>query len=368
MRTAALCMAALAAVGCGGGGEHAVTLTLYCAAGVKPPVEQAAKQYADEYGVQIYLQYGGSGTLLSNLQIAQKGDLYLAADESYLKLAAEKGLAAEAMPIARLSPVIAVPKGNPKGVRSLDDLERSDLRAALANPEAAAIGRLMRDGLKESGRWERLQKAAAAMFPTVTEIANALRIGSADAGVIWDATANQYPQLETIADPALEPLGNRISIGVLSFSERPTEALRFARYLSARGKGLPLFTQHGYAAVEGDIWAEEPHLRIYCEPALRLMVEEGVRAFEKREGVSVLFEEAADGAPSDQDAMDAYISHDPAHLRAGGPQPLAENDETQIQCAVNGQANYPRLTKRMIQSLRAALESRGYKWRFEQNG
>lgn len=366
MRTAALCMAALAAVGCGGGGgEHAVTLTLYCAAGVKPPVEQAANQYADEYGVQIYLQYGGSGTLLSALQIAQKGDLYLAADESYLEIAAEKGLAAEAVPLARLSPVIAVPKGNPKGVRSLDDLARSDLRAALANPEAAAIGRLMRDGLKESGRWERLQKAATAMFPTVTEIANALRIGSADAGVIWDATANQYPQLETIADPALEPLGNRISIGVLSFSERPTEALRFARYLSARGKGLPLFTQHGYAAVEGDLWAEEPHLRIYCEQELRLMVEEGVRAFEKREGVSVLFEEAADGAPSD---LDAYISRGAAHLRAGEPQPLAEKDETRIQCAVNEQADYPRLTKRMIQSLRAALESRGYEWRFEQNG
>ena len=366
MRAAALCMAALAAVGCGGnGGEHAVTLTLYCAAGVKPPVEQAAAQYADEYGVKIYLQYGGSGTLLSNLQISQKGDLYLAADESYLELAAQKNLAAEAIRLARLSPVIAVPEGNPKGVQSLDDLERSDLRVALANPEAAAIGRLMRDGLKESGRWERLQKAATTMFPTVTEIANALRIGSADAGVIWDATANQYPQLETVADPELEPLKNRISIGVLSFSERPTEALRFARYLSARGKGLPHFTQHGYAAVEGDVWAEEPHLRMYCEPALRRMMEEGVRAFELREGTSVLFEEAEDGAPPD---LDAYISRDAAHLRTGEARPLAADEEAQIQCAVNEQADYPRLTERMIQSLRAALESRGYDWRFEQNG
>ncbi len=363
MRTAALCMAALAAVGCGGnGGEHAASLTLYCAAGVKPPVEQAAKQYADEYGVQIYLQYGGSGTLLSNLQIAQKGDLYLAADDSYLELAAEKGLAVESIRLARLSPVIAVPEGNPKGVQSLDDLERSDLRVALANPEAAAIGRLMRDGLKDAGRWERLQKAAATMFPTVTEIANALRIGSADAGVIWDATANQYPQLETVDDPELEPLENRISIGVLSFSERPTEALRFARYLSARGKGLPHFTQHGYAAVEGDVWAEDPRLRVYCESALRPSVEEAARAFELREGASVLFEEAADSAPPD---LDAYIAQDAAALPAGTARPLAQKENALIQCAVNEQGKFPRMTERMIQQLRGALEARGFQWLFE---
>ncbi|MFK7776881.1 MAG: substrate-binding domain-containing protein, partial [Gimesia sp.] len=73
------------------------SLTMYCAAGIKPPVAAAAAQFAaEEYGIPIHLQYGGSGTLLSNLQVAKKGDLYLAADTSYIEIAREKNLLKEA--------------------------------------------------------------------------------------------------------------------------------------------------------------------------------------------------------------------------------------------------------------------------------
>ncbi len=54
-------------------------LVLYCAAGVNPPVAEIVKDYHDQLGVTVSVQYGGSGTLLSNLRVAQTGDLYLAA-------------------------------------------------------------------------------------------------------------------------------------------------------------------------------------------------------------------------------------------------------------------------------------------------
>ena len=40
-------------------------LVVFCAAGIKPPAEAAAKDYEKEYGIPVQLQYGGSGTLLS---------------------------------------------------------------------------------------------------------------------------------------------------------------------------------------------------------------------------------------------------------------------------------------------------------------
>ncbi len=70
-------------------------LVLYCAAGVNPPVAEIVKDYRDQVGVTVSVQYGGSGTLLSNLRVAQTGDLYLVADASYLQLAREQGLIAE---------------------------------------------------------------------------------------------------------------------------------------------------------------------------------------------------------------------------------------------------------------------------------
>ena len=97
-------------------------LIVYCAAGLRPPVEAAAQAYQQEYGVQVQLQYGGSQTLLANIEASQRGDLYLPADDSYLRMARDKGLVARRCRLARMTPVLAVPKGNPKNLHSLDDL------------------------------------------------------------------------------------------------------------------------------------------------------------------------------------------------------------------------------------------------------
>jgi molybdate transport system substrate-binding protein len=75
-------------------------LLVYCAAGIKPPVESVARAYEEECHVSIQLQYGGSGTLLSNLRVAQKGDLFLAADESYLLSARSNHLVQEIIPLS----------------------------------------------------------------------------------------------------------------------------------------------------------------------------------------------------------------------------------------------------------------------------
>src|SRR5206468_10993017 len=83
-------------------------LVVYCAAGLKPPVELIARVYERDFGIPVQLQYGGSGTLLSNLRVAGKGDLFLAADESYLWMARSNRLVQEILPLATMRPVIAV--------------------------------------------------------------------------------------------------------------------------------------------------------------------------------------------------------------------------------------------------------------------
>ncbi|MDZ4287757.1 MAG: substrate-binding domain-containing protein, partial [Prosthecobacter sp.] len=51
------------------------SLVVYCGAGLKKPVEDVAKQYESEFGIKVDLQYGGSGTLLSQIRVAKRGDL-----------------------------------------------------------------------------------------------------------------------------------------------------------------------------------------------------------------------------------------------------------------------------------------------------
>src|SRR5689334_17538838 len=96
------------------GGQAAEPLVVYCAAGVRAPVEAVAKQYEAAYGVPVRLQYGGSQTLLAGIEVSRRGDLYIPGDDSYLKAARDKGLIDETIPLARMTPVLVVRQGNPK--------------------------------------------------------------------------------------------------------------------------------------------------------------------------------------------------------------------------------------------------------------
>ena len=264
-------------------------LVMYCAAGVKPPIADAAVQYAKEkFGTEIQLQYGGSGTLLSNLKIAKQGDLYQAADISYQQLAIEAGIVAETIPLAKIRPVIAVLKGNPKQIKTVDDLLKDGIRIALANPDAASIGKLTKKILLESKHWDRIEKKVSVFKPTVMEIATDVSLGAVDAAIVWDSTIEHLSdKLEAVHIPQFDANIKTISIGVLSWSKKPAEALRFARYLQAPDKGQLEFKAHGYEPINGDKWSIAPKLLLYSGGVNRLAIEDTIRRFEVREGVTV---------------------------------------------------------------------------------
>ena len=265
-------------------------LVMYCAAGMRQPVEEIAAEYRREFGVKINPQYGGSNTLLSQLTMVGTGDLYLAADESYLDLAAEKGLVREILPLAKMSPVIAVPQGNPKQISSVDDLLRDDVTLALGNPDQAAIGKMVRNLLTDSGHWDRIaqQMTKRGVYqPTVTEVANQLKLGTVDAAIVWNTTLAFYPTLQSIETAELNRGASNVTLGVLSSCKQSPAALHFARYLAAHDRGLPIFEKYKFHVVEGDRWESEPHLTFYCGAVNRRAVEAAVAKFEAREGVRV---------------------------------------------------------------------------------
>jgi len=262
-------------------------LIVYCAAGIKAPVETVAREYEKLFSVPIQLQYGGSQTLLASIEVSKRGDLYLPADDSYLAIARDKNLIAETIPLARMHAMLAVKKGNPKHLSTFDDLLRPDIRLAQANPDAAAIGKLTREALQKSGQWEAIKARTIVFKPTVNDVANDVKLGTVDAGVLWNALARQYPDLEFIALPALTNIQSRVAIAVLQSSTQPTAALRFARYLGARDKGLKQFQDNGFEAVEGDSWADRPELRLFSGAMLRPAIEQTLAAFQQREGVEV---------------------------------------------------------------------------------
>ena len=214
-----------------------------------------------------------------------RGDLFLPAEDSYVDAARKKGLVDEVLPLATMKPVLVVGKGNPKQIESLDDLARPGVKVSVAEP-GAAINKLVRETLTKTGDWEKLRKGFLTNG-TVADVANTLKLGSIDAGFIWNGMLPQYPDLVTVPVPAFKDVESRVAVAVLKSSKNGPAALKFARYLAARDKGLVEFKKSGYDVVEGDAWAESARLRLYAGAMLRPAIQETVEAFKQREGCDI---------------------------------------------------------------------------------
>jgi molybdate transport system substrate-binding protein len=162
------------------------------------------------------------------------------------------------------------------------------VRVVQANPDAAAIGKLTREQLAKTGQWQSLKKCTVAFKPTVNDVANDIKVGAADAGIVWDATVAQYAELEGIVLPELAGKTAHVSIAVLKGSANPTAALRFARYLTAADRGLPAFQKSGFRTAEGDPWAATPEIRLFAGAMLRPAIQNTLADFKEREGVDII--------------------------------------------------------------------------------
>lgn len=275
-------------------------LIVFAAAGMRVPMEEIARQYESEFGVTLEIQYNGSNTLLNQLQTDRfnEVDVYLAADDFYTTKAIELGLAMDTVPVAYQRPVIAVRRDSEQTINSFEDLLRDGVRVAVANPDQAAVGKATRRQLSPLNIggiscWDQLEqhvRQSGVFKPTVNDIATDVKLGNIDAAIVWNSTVampKYREDLVSISLPELNGSPDLISIAVLKSSTDLPSAYRFARYVSARDRGLETFSKYGTEAVDGDIWSDVPQVNFFCGAVNRRTTEQIVEEFQRQEGVVV---------------------------------------------------------------------------------
>jgi molybdate transport system substrate-binding protein len=228
-----------------------MTLMLYCAAGVQKPAEEIVALFKTRHPeVEFEVVYQGSGTLLAQIGLSQAGDLYIAGDEVFMNQAKDKGLILHAERIAVFTPVLAVPKGNPKHVAGFADLAKDGLRLGLGDEKAAAVGGVSRKLLTRLGVWPAAEKNVVVTAGTVDQLAVQTSLGSLDASIIWDATASQFKdRLDVVAQG---DAGSRVDvpIGVLKFTQHKDTAEEFVA-LAASPDAAAILQKHGFQPAAG---------------------------------------------------------------------------------------------------------------------
>jgi molybdenum ABC transporter molybdate-binding protein len=221
-------------------------LVVLCAAGLKGPVERLAKSFEADTGIPVTLELGGSQSLFAHLaDPARRADVFLPADESYVRIARQTGLVGDGVPLARMRAVVITLK--PASPPDWATLVSGRLRVAQADPAVAAVGKLTKDALAPAA-WHVLHDATTVYKPTVADVLNGVRLGAVDAGIVWDAIVYPHPDLAAASLPELGGVTARVEAAVAARGANPLAAERFVRYLADPARGEAAFRDAGYAA------------------------------------------------------------------------------------------------------------------------
>lgn len=230
-------------------GPRPVPLFVHGGAGLRPALDEIASVFTAETGIPVEYSYKGSGCLLTDIAMSQKGDLYVPGEDFYMEQARRRGFVETDALAAAMSLVLVVQTGNPLGIKELKDLGRPGLRVGLGDCEAVAAGRAAHLALHKAGVLEAVMPNVVMSALNVIELGNAVKLGHLDAALVWDATAALYPPtaLTAIPLPAEQRVESPIPVAVLRFAKSPAEARRLMEFMRGE-KAAQIWRKHGYGA------------------------------------------------------------------------------------------------------------------------
>lgn len=231
----------------------------------KPATEEAASEFEKETGIKVELAFGGSGYVLSQMILSQRGDIYFPGSSDFMEIAKKKGavLPETEKKVVYLVPAINVQKGNPKDIQTLRDLTRPGLRVAIANPEGVCIGAYAVEIIEK--RFTPEEKAAfkrnlVNYTESCEKTAAVISLKAVDAVIGWRVFEDWNPErIQTIPISASEIIRiGYIPIAISKYTKDKANAQRFIDFVLSE-KGREIFKKYHYFMTpeEAMLWIGE---------------------------------------------------------------------------------------------------------------
>jgi molybdate transport system substrate-binding protein len=231
-----------AAVGFAAAGVNAApavsgTVTVFAAASLTAAVQSVVSAFEHAHpGVTVRLNFAGSQTLVQQIQQGAPADVFAAADEVNMqKLVREGAVRTPPEVFAGNTLQIVVAAGNPKHIKRLSDLARTDLILALCGP-AVPCGRY---AIEAFGKAE-VPVPAASQELDVKAVVTKVALGEVDAGIVYATDVRAAGRaVEGVAIPASVNIVGRYPIAALRSAPNPEAAAAFVTFvLSSQAQHL----------------------------------------------------------------------------------------------------------------------------------
>jgi molybdate transport system substrate-binding protein len=229
------------------------SILVFAGAGLKAPLDEIGTAFAQKYGVTVQYNYGGAGTLVSQMNLTRKGDAFMPGSTTEFQTAKAQGLVNSSQLVAYHVPVIAVQKGNPKNITSIKDFAQPGLKIALGDVNATAIGKAGAKMFKNFNITAAVEKNVVTRTPTINELTIIMNTGQADAALL---TLDQIDpaKVDAITIPVSDNAVLITPIGVTTYSMNTDAANKFVSYV-ASDEGKAFFAKHGFPIYPDPVYA-----------------------------------------------------------------------------------------------------------------
>lgn len=219
-------------------------LEILCGSSFRPPMERLVEMYHGETGRRPMMSFGGSEDHLPHVKTKAAGDVYVS-HTPYMQYTKEAGALQREIAVGFLAPVLVVSKKCDKQVRSIADLAQPDLIVVLPDPQFSTCGQMVDKLLEEDGLKESVSKNVDALMKHHSEIGNHLKLGSAQAGIMWNGVAHTFRDgLDVVPAPYKYKDEIRVAVMGLSYSSKQEELKEFLDFVEKHGKEV--FSEFGY--------------------------------------------------------------------------------------------------------------------------
>jgi molybdate transport system substrate-binding protein len=232
-----LLVVALLAAACGsdnqpsGGSSTPTEIKVFAAASLTGAFNELGPMFTANNGTRVTFNFAGSQALATQIQQGAPADVFASADTSNLDKV--KDLVGTPQVFASNQLQIVVEKGNPKGIKGLEDLASGDLKVVLAAPEVP-VGKYARQALDQAG----VKVAPVSLEQDVKAVGSKVSLGEADAGIVYttDVTAGG-DKVEGVDIPADQNVLATYPFATVKASQHQQQAQAFMDVvLSAQGQ------------------------------------------------------------------------------------------------------------------------------------
>lgn len=223
-------------------------LTVSAAASLTNAFTELAQAYEKAYpGAHVTMNFGGSGSLLRQLEQGAPIDVFASADEETMDRAQQQRLvAAETRAdFAANTLVLIAPADSALRIGKLDDLGVKEIeRIAISNPDSVPVGRYARRALEEANVWESL----APKYINTQNVRQSLDYvarGEVDVGFVYATDAAVMP--DKVRTLMHVPTAVRIAypLAMVTGTRHRNEAMRFIRFVRST-TGQDILQRYGF--------------------------------------------------------------------------------------------------------------------------